>query len=141
MFSYVKTKTNSHFAVKVVERINLPFFDLSIYHLKVELSHFKKNIICFIESPLKITKNVFDFILKALSVLSYLNFCVDSLAMQKKRLDQKHKFIFKIFDISAWLTITIYILPSILRSKGNQTMKFRHVIDYNKRNIFLQNRC
>ena len=27
-------------------------------------------------------------------------------------------------------TISIYILPNILRSKGNQTMKFGHVIKY-----------
>ena len=32
----------------------------------------------------------------------------------------------------------IQILPNILRSKGNQTMKFRHLIQYNMRNIFLE---
>ena len=32
----------------------------------------------------------------------------------------------------------IHIMPSILRSKGNQTMKFAQLIDYNMRNIFLQ---
>ena len=31
-----------------------------------------------------------------------------------------------------------YTLPNISRSKGNQTMKFGQVIEYNKRNIFLQ---
>ena len=31
----------------------------------------------------------------------------------------------------------IHIMPSILRSKGNQTMRFAQLIDYN-RNIFLQ---
>ena len=37
-------------------------------------------------------------------------------------------------------TITIYILPSIWQqSKGNQTMEFVQLIEYNKRNIFLQN--
>ena len=36
-------------------------------------------------------------------------------------------------------TIAIHILPNISQSKGNQTMKFGQVIDYNKRNIFLQN--
>ena len=35
--------------------------------------------------------------------------------------------------------ITIHILPSISRSKGNQTMKFGQVIEYNKRNIFFKN--
>ena len=35
-------------------------------------------------------------------------------------------------------TIAIHILPSISRSKGNQTMKFGQLIDYNARNIFLE---
>ena len=33
-------------------------------------------------------------------------------------------------------TITIHILPSISRSKGNQTMKFGQLIEYKIRNIF-----
>ena len=37
------------------------------------------------------------------------------------------------------LTITIHILPNISRSKGNQAMKFSHLIEYNMRNIFLKN--
>ena len=32
-------------------------------------------------------------------------------------------------------------MPNISRSKGNQTIKFGHLIEYNKRNIFLQNLC
>ena len=35
-------------------------------------------------------------------------------------------------------TITIHVLPDILRSKGNQTMKFCQLIEYNKRNTFLE---
>ena len=35
-------------------------------------------------------------------------------------------------------TIIIYILPNILRSKGNQTMKFGQLIYCNMRNIFLE---
>ena len=34
-------------------------------------------------------------------------------------------------------TITISILPDISRSKGNQTMKFGQLREYNLRNIFL----
>ena len=30
-------------------------------------------------------------------------------------------------------TIAIYILPNISQSKGNQTMKFGQLIEYNKR--------
>ena len=32
----------------------------------------------------------------------------------------------------------IHILASISRSKGNQTMKFRQLIEFNMRNIFLE---
>ena len=38
-------------------------------------------------------------------------------------------------------TIAIHILPNISRSKGKQTLKFGQVIEYIKRNIFLQNSC
>ena len=34
----------------------------------------------------------------------HLNFCPDFLGMQKKRLDQKNKVNFEIYDITAWLT-------------------------------------
>ena len=35
-------------------------------------------------------------------------------------------------------TFAIHILPNIPQSKVNQTMKFSQLIQYNKRNIFLQ---
>ena len=35
-------------------------------------------------------------------------------------------------------TITIHILRNISQSKGNKTMKFGQLIEYNKGNIFLQ---
>ena len=35
-------------------------------------------------------------------------------------------------------TNAIQILPNISRSKGNQTMKFGQLIEYNMRNIFLE---
>ena len=35
-------------------------------------------------------------------------------------------------------TIAIHILPNILRSKENQTMKFGQLIEYNMGNIFLE---
>ena len=38
-------------------------------------------------------------------------------------------------------TITIHILPNISQSKGNQKMKFGELIEYNRRNIFLQKLC
>ena len=38
-------------------------------------------------------------------------------------------------------TIVIHILPNILTSKGNQTMKFCQLIECNMRNIFLEKSC
>ena len=38
-------------------------------------------------------------------------------------------------------TIAIHILPNISQSKGNQTMKFGQLIEYNKINTFLQKLC
>ena len=38
-------------------------------------------------------------------------------------------------------TIAILILPNISQSKGNQTMKFGQLIEYNERNIFFQKLC
>ena len=38
-------------------------------------------------------------------------------------------------------TITIHILTNISLSKGNQTMKFGQLLEYNKRNIFIQKLC
>ena len=35
--------------------------------------------------------------------------------------------------------IAIYILPNNSRSKSNQTMKFGQLIEYDMRNIFLEN--
>ena len=36
-------------------------------------------------------------------------------------------------------TITIHILPNIPQSKSNQTMNFGQLIEYNKRDIILEN--
>ena len=35
-------------------------------------------------------------------------------------------------------TIAIHILPNISRSKGNQTMKFGQLTEFNMKNIFLK---
>ena len=36
-------------------------------------------------------------------------------------------------------TMAVHILPNISQSKGNQTMQFGQLIEYNKRNIFFKN--
>ena len=38
-------------------------------------------------------------------------------------------------------TIAIHILPNILQRKSNRTMKFGQLIEYNKKNDFLQKLC
>ena len=38
----------------------------------------------------------------------------------------------------AYQTIAIHILSNISRSKGNQTMKFGQLIEYNMKNIFVE---
>ena len=34
-------------------------------------------------------------------------------------------------------TIATHLLPNVSRSKGNQTMKFGQLLEYNMKNIFL----
>ena len=101
----------------------------------------KKNLfICFNDNPSKMMKNVFYFILKALFILKILNFCLDILGMQKKRLDQKDKVNFEIYDVAAWLTKNYNThMLNISRIKDNQMMKFGQLIKHPKRNIFLKN--
>ena len=76
-------------------------------------SHLPNKIcfICFNESPLKMMKNAFYFILKALFVVKIFKFL--SLLFGHKQ------------------TITVHILLNISRSKGNQTMKVGQLIEYN----------
>ena len=43
------------------------------------------------------------------------------------------------YDVTTWLTdMAIDILPNISRSKGNQTMKFGQLIEYDMRNAFVE---
>ena len=66
-------------------------------------------------------------------------FCPDFLVIYKKGL------IRKLWSISKFMAsqtgqeiITMHILPNILRSKGNQIMKFGQLIEYNMTSIFLE---
>ena len=58
----------------------------------------------------------------------------------------KKDLIRKISLISKFMTsqpgfITIAILPNISQSKGKQKTKFGQLMDYDKKNVFLQNLC
>ena len=87
--------------------------------------------VCFDESPLKMMKNAFYFILKSLFVLEIFKFLSWLLGHVEK---------------TTWLERSgylkyIHILPNISRSKDNQTMQFGQLIEYHKRNIFFQTPC
>ena len=72
------------------------------------------------------TKSDFNFITEALLIFKV------SFSMSKDKAD------FKIYDVTAWETVKIHILPNISRSKGSQTMKDGQLKAYSKINIFLQ---
>ena len=65
--------------------VTLRFFIEPVYAIiiiKVGLSSSKKIfLVCFNDSPSKMIKNAFDFILKRLFVLKIFNFCLDILIM------------------------------------------------------------
>ena len=76
-------------------------------------------------------RNAFYFILKARFVLQIF-----------KLLSRVFGHVGKTTSLQPGLqTIAIYILPNISQSKGNQTMKFGQLIEYNMKNIFLQKLC
>ena len=62
--------------------------------------------------------------------------------MVKGKFDKTSKSLTKYYETDCGLqTIAILILPNISQVKGNHTMKFGQLIEYNKRNIFLQKLC
>ena len=81
---------------------NILFRDpLQISHLskfKAGLSPSKKKIICFNDSPSKMIKNAFYFILKVLFV-----FKIFKVLHVEKRLDKKDEVNFEIYEVTAWL--------------------------------------
>ena len=99
------------------------------YPLKSDSHPPKKFVICLIESPLKMMKNAFYFILKPLFVLKIFKILSRLFG---------HDFLTSQIGLQ---TIAIHILPNISQSKGKQTMKFGQLLEYNKRNNFLQKLC
>ena len=72
-------------------------------------------------------KSAFSFLLKAFFVLEIFTFLSRLFGYSKFLASQPGKQIF-----------AIHILPNISRSKSNQAIKFRQLVDNNVRNIFLQ---
>ena len=83
-------------------------------------------------------KNAFYFTSKAL-FSGYLSFGFDFLVTYQNGLIKKLMLISNFMTSqSGQQTIVIHILPNISRSKGNQTMKFSQLIEFNIRDIFLE---
>ena len=104
--------------------------------LKVALSPYKKIcVICLIESPLKMMRNAFYFILKTFR-------SQDIWPCRKNPLIRKIRLTSKFMTSQPGLqTIAIHTLLNITPSRCNQTMKFGQLIEYNKTNIFFQKLC
>ena len=82
----------------------------------------------------------FYFILKVLFVLEIFKLLSWLLVMQKIGLKRKPRLISKFLTSqTGQQIIEMHVLSNISRSKGNQTMKFGQVLEYNKANIFLEN--
>ena len=70
----------------------------------------------------------------------YSSVCLEFLITHKNSLTGKIRLISKSMTSQPGLqTITIHILPNILRSKGNQTMKFAQFTEYIWETFFLKN--
>ena len=80
-------------------------------------------------------KNAFYFTSKALFVFKILSFFF-TFCLVAKRLDEKDKINFRVYDVSDWQTIAIYVLPNIVRNKDNRAIKFGQLREYNIKNIF-----
>ena len=83
--------------------------------------------------------NAFYFILKALFILEIFQFFVTSWSCRENDLIRKVRLTSKFMASQPGLqAIAIHMLVNISQSKGNQTMKFSQLIEYNKRDILLQ---
>ena len=95
------------------------------------------------ESPLKLIKNDFYFVLKTLFVLKIFTFLSWLFGHVGKRLIKEAKINFRMYD--TWYAgqqiITIHIFPTTSRSKGKKVIRFGQLIEYNVRDIVLQRSC
>ena len=88
------------YVILVVYQFNIHIFLRSNY-VKVRLSPSKKVVFIYFyfnESPLKMTKNAFYFMLKTFFVFEIFEFCPDLLVMQK------NGFIIKLRSILKFIT-------------------------------------
>ena len=88
-------------------------------------------------------ENAFYFVLKALFALKIFKFLSRHFGhIEKNGLIRKIRLTSNFMTSEPGLqTIAIHIFSNISQSKGNQTMKFGQLIEYNERKIFLQKLC
>ena len=88
-------------------------------------------------------ENAFYFFLKALFSLKIFKLLLRHFGhIEKNGLIRKIRLTSNFMTSQTGLqTIAIHILSNISQSKGNQTMTFSQLIEYKKRNIFLQKSC
>ena len=92
------------------------------------------------ESTLKMMENAFDFNLKALFILKIFKFLSWPFSHVETDLTRKIRLISKFMTAQLGKqTSAVHILLIISRTKGNQTMKFGQLIEYQMNNNLLQN--
>ena len=90
------------------------------------------------KSLLKIMKNIFLFHFKSTFRSEGIELFVLPFGHAEKRLDEKGYFKNSWHRNLGNKQFQTHALPNILTSKGNQTMKFGQLIEYNMRNVFLE---
>ena len=113
----------------------------NIHYLNSD-SHLPKKIVLF-KSSFNMLKNCFLFHLKSsFCSQDILVFVTTFWSCKKNGLIRKVKKASEFMTSQSGLqTIAVHILSNISQGKDNQTMKFGQLIEYSKRNIFLQNLC
>ena len=112
--------------------------------IKVGLSPSKIFTLFASLKALWLMKNACYVILKALCILKIFKFLSWLFGLVEKNcLIGDIRLIVKLMTSqNGQQTIAIHILfPNISRIQGNQTLKLGHLLNYNKRNIFLQKLC
>ena len=117
---------------------SLLYFNVFRYSVTILVKCGKHRSIKRVWNPFKIDKKYFLLPLKALFVLDIFNFLSEIFGhLEKNGLIRKIWLISKfITSHTGWQTFTIHILPKISWSKGNQTIKFGQLIEYNKKKYF-----
>ena len=80
--------------------MNMEYFSPYMFFTSLVLT----SISFFIESPFKMMKKAFYFILQALFVLRIFKFFSRLIGHVEKKHDQKYKVNFKIYGVRTWLT-------------------------------------